>query len=120
MGKERLNEVLREIAFRYNLAEPLDRSLDPLAPSLVLLGSVGVAFSTSRVGEAERADHPGQQQALADQRHQDDGKRQEEYQIAVGKRLAVSSYKRDRERCRERDDAADPGEGQHERPLPGG
>ena len=116
---ERPNDVFREIAFRRKLVEPLDRCLDPLPPSLVLLDSIGVALTAPGMGEAERADHRGQQQALANQRHQDDGKRQEENQIAVGKRLAVRSCKRDRQRCRERDDTANSGEGQHERPLPG-
>ena len=34
---ERLNDVFREIALRRKLIEPLDRCLDPLPPSLVLL-----------------------------------------------------------------------------------
>jgi hypothetical protein len=34
---ERLDDVFREIALRRNLIEPVDRCLDPLPPSLVLL-----------------------------------------------------------------------------------
>src|SRR5580704_1243616 len=105
--------------FRPKLVEPLDRCLDCLPPSLMLLVSVNVALATPGKGEAECADHPRQHQALTHQRHQDHGKREEENEITIGEQLTVDSCKRERERCCERDDAADPGEREHEWPLPG-
>lgn len=69
MGADRLHDFVREMAFRHKLVEPFDRCLDRLSPSRVLLGSLGVAFPTPGMGEAERADHRGQHQALTHQRH---------------------------------------------------
>src|SRR2546423_14069745 len=95
---QRPNEVVKEITFRRKLVELLDRCLDPLAASLVLLDFAVVTLLAPGIGKAEGTDHRRQQQSLADQRHQDDGKRQKEDEIAPGKRLAVRSCKRDRER----------------------
>jgi hypothetical protein len=78
-----MNDLFREMTFRCELVEPLDRCLDPVPPGPVLLGFAGVALKTPCMGEAEHPDHRGEQQALANQRHKDDGKRQEENEIAA-------------------------------------
>src|SRR3984893_1749678 len=110
MGADRLDDALRKIAFRGKLVEPLKRRFDPEPPSLIRLGSIAAALATSGMSEAKRADHRGQQQALAYQRHQNNGKGEEKNEIAAGKRLTVRSCKRDREGRREGNDAAHPGE----------
>ena len=69
IGAERLDDVLRKIAFRGKLVEPLKRRLDPEPPSLIRLGSIAAALATSGMSEAESTDHRGKQQALAYQRH---------------------------------------------------
>ena len=60
--------------------------------------------------EAQRPHHPGQQQTLTDQRHQNDRKGQEQDQIAIGKWPAIGHGKRKGQLRRERDDAANSGE----------
>ena len=64
-----------------DLVEPLDRGLDPLPPSLVLIDCLSAALKTPCMGEAEHPYHRGEQQSLANQCHEDDGKRQEENQF---------------------------------------
>ena len=118
MRAERPDDVFGKITLRCDLVEPLDRGLDPLPPGLVLIDCISTALESPCMGEAEHPYHRGEQQSLADQCHEDDGKRQKKNQIAAGKRLAIRGCKRDRERCRERDHAANSGEGEYEWPLP--
>ena len=103
------------------LVEAPHHGLDRLAPARELL-RLPRRWRSARPSsaEAEPADHARHQQALADQRHHDHAEGEEQDQIAMRERLAARGGERNRERGRQRHDAADAGEADQERRLPGG
>ncbi len=100
---QRRYNFLRQPTLRRKLIEPFERGFDRLMPRLNFLGLVGMALAAPDMGKSEHADHQGQQQALPDKRHEYDGKCEEEDQITIWKRLALSRHERDRQRRSERD-----------------
>ena len=86
-GAERCCDFFRQRLLGCQLIEPFNRGLYRPPPRLALLGAAVAQFAAPRVGQAENAYDPRQQQALADKSHENDGEGQEEDEIAVGKRL---------------------------------
>jgi hypothetical protein len=113
-----LDHFCREIALLRKLIEELACRLHRLGARFQLLSSVDFALSPSRMRKPEPADDPREQETLPDKGHEDHGKGQKQDQIARRKRRSARRQEGNGKRRRERDNAAHPGEGQHERPLP--
>src|ERR1700731_3699859 len=115
----RLEDFFREVARGGELVEPVYCRDLRLSPGVAFLRLVGLVLAATGVSESERPDHRGQHQSLTDQRYQDHREGQEQDQIAVREGSVRCRGKWDRQRCGERNDAADAGKRQHERMLPG-
>src|SRR5947207_5453524 len=115
----RPKDFLREIARRSEFIKPAYRRDRRLPPSGALFRLIGLVLAAAGVSEPERSDYRRQHQSLPDQRYQDHREGQEQDQIAPGEWSAGCGRKRDRQRRRERNDAAHPGKREHERMLPG-
>src|SRR4051794_36956622 len=103
---ERLDNLRRQLTFHGELAQPRGCCLDRLMPRSGFFPSVLRMLAAPRIGETQRADYRWKHQPLAHQGHQNDGKCQEQDQIAVRKWRPARCRKRDRERRGKRDDAA--------------
>src|SRR6185437_16782414 len=86
--------------------------------NLELLLRFGLPLTPSGIGETERADHQRQREALADHGHENHGEGENENEVAVWKGASVGDREGNRERRRQRDDAANAREPEERRLLP--
>src|SRR5437764_15156914 len=118
-GSDRPEDLFRELPRGSEFVEPAQRRNRCLPPGLALFGLVSLMLAAPGVREPQRTDHRWEHQALPDERHQDHRERQKQDQIAAGEWHPGFRRKRDRQCRGERDDAANPGECEDERLLPG-
>jgi hypothetical protein len=92
------HNILRQMPYRGKLLETLARSLDSTASRQQLLVPIRLELSLTSFSKTEHPDHGGQRHALADKRHQDYRKREEENEIAIGEWSAIIHCEWDGER----------------------
>ena len=97
-----LGRVVEHPRLADQLVEALERRLGRADPRERLLG-VGAAVVLL---QPQRADHERQRQALHDERREHDGEREEDDQVAAGKRRAGVGVQRDEQRRRDRHGSA--------------